>query len=242
MDEHEPLIEFSGVCFAYPGGHPVLKEVDFTFSARDRIGLLAPNGSGKTTLFHLIMGLIKPQAGTIRIFGKPVQKERDFVAVRRRIGLLFQDSDDQLFCPTVLEDVAFGPLNMGRSRREAAQISRDMLLSLGLDGYEDRITYQLSGGEKRLVALAAVLAMEPRVLLLDEPLTGLDEKTRAVIYRYLPACGLPYMIISHDLDFLLSATTTLYTLESGRLLPDTRIHIHRHEHAHALGDRPHKHT
>lgn len=242
MGKYEALIELTDVSFAYPDGGSVLKDLNFTFLDGDRIGLLAPNGSGKTTFFHLIMGLLRPQAGTIRLFGNPVQKERDFVPVRRQIGLLFQDSDDQLFCPTVLEDVAFGPLNMGKSRQEAARISRDILLSLGLSGYEERITYKLSGGEKRLVALAAVLAMGPRVLLLDEPLTGLDGKTRRVIENILLACGLPYIIISHDVDFLVATTDALYSLESGRLFPDTQFHLHRHEHAHVLGNHPHKHN
>ncbi|MFZ5564633.1 MAG: energy-coupling factor ABC transporter ATP-binding protein [Thermodesulfobacteriota bacterium] len=242
MGNYQPLIELSGVSFAYPDGGPVLTDVDFTFLDGDRIGLLAPNGSGKTTFFHLIMGLLKPRQGTIRIFGKPVQREKDFVAVRRQIGLLFQDSDDQLFCPTVLEDVAFGPLNMGKSRQEASRIARDIILSMGLAGYEDRVTYKLSGGEKRLVAMAAVLAMGPRVLLLDEPLTGLDGKTRRLIENFLLACGLPYIIISHDVDFLMTTTDALYTLEAGRLYPDTHIHLHRHEHAHLLGNHPHKHN
>jgi cobalt/nickel transport system ATP-binding protein len=141
-----PIIKIDGISFHYPGAAPVLKDLDFTLFEGDRIGLIAPNGSGKTTLFHIIMGLLKPTAGRIEIFGQRVAEEEDFVDVRRRIGLLFQDADDQLFSPTVLEDVAFGPLNLGKSKQEAIAISRKTLSFLGLDGFEDRITIRLSGG------------------------------------------------------------------------------------------------
>ena len=138
-----------------------MKNLDFEFHKGDRIGLVAPNGSGKTTLFHVIMGLLKPSAGRIVIFGQTRRKEKDFIDVRHRIGLLFQDADDQLFSPTVLEDVAFGPLNLGKTKQEALDISRRTLSFLGLSGFENRITFKLSGGEKRLVSLATILAMEP---------------------------------------------------------------------------------
>lgn len=241
MDKKQPVIEFQQVSFAYPGSRQVLDNLDFIFCEGDRIGLLAPNGSGKTTFFHVIMGLLKPQAGVIKIFGQPMKNEKDYIRVRRRVGLLFQDADDQLFCPTVLEDVAFGPLNMGRSKAEALAVSRDTLGFLGLTGYEKKVTFQLSGGEKRLVALASVLSMKPEVLLLDEPLTGLDIKTQQVIKNLLPGLGLSYIIISHDLDFLTTTTESIYTLDAGKIKLDDRPHYHHHEHAHLLGNRPHRH-
>lgn len=241
MDNRPPVIELQGIDFAYTSEHPVLQGLDFTFCEDDRVGLLAPNGSGKTTFFHIIMGLLKPDRGTIRIFGSPVRTERDFAGVRQRIGLLFQDSDDQLFCPTVLEDVAFGPLNLGNTRQGAVAIARETLAAIGFSGYEDRITYKLSGGEKRMVALAAVLAMKPEALLLDEPLTGLDTSTQKVLLDILKQLNLPYIIISHDIDFLGATTRDIYTLEEGRIILDTRIHYHRHEHAHVFGNRPHRH-
>ena len=152
MKKNEPVIHLQNICFAYPGGAPVFNGMEFALQEGDRVGLIAPNGSGKTTLFHLIMGLLKPDSGTIEIFGQTLSAEKDFAAVRRRVGLLFQDSDDQLFNPTVLEDVAFGPLNLGKSKAEAVDISRNTLNFLGLKGFEDRITFRLSGGEKRPVA------------------------------------------------------------------------------------------
>ena len=115
MNSKTPIINLQNISFNYPGGKPVLDHLDFQFYSGDRIGLIAPNGSGKTTFFHLIMGLNKPTSGHLELFGKPVSSARDFEEARRRIGLLFQDPDDQLFSPTVIEDVAFGPLNLGKS-------------------------------------------------------------------------------------------------------------------------------
>ena len=241
MNKAESLIDLRGITFAYPGAAPVLKNLELHLKRGDRLGLVAPNGSGKTTLLHIIMGLLKPVAGNIHIFGKPVRAEKDFVNVRRRIGLLFQDSDDQLFSPTVLEDVAFGPLNLGKSKNEAVATARHTLAYLGLDGFEDRVTFKLSGGEKRLVSLATVLAMQPEVLLLDEPVNGLDSHTREKITRILRDLRLSYLIISHDLDFLAATTAGIYTLQNGTILLDEKLHVHRHVHAHPHGTFPHQH-
>jgi cobalt/nickel transport system ATP-binding protein len=237
-----PLIALESICFAYPRGTVVLDRLDFQLHPGERIGLVAPNGSGKTTVFHVIMGLLKPTDGTVRLFGQPMADEKDFAAFRHRIGLLFQDPDDQLFCPTVLDDVAFGPLNLGRSKEEAAALSRRVLSFLGLEGFEDRVTFKLSGGEKRLVSLAAVLALEPEVLLLDEPTAGLDQKTKARLVQVLNALNLPGVVISHEYDFLEATTNRIYSMEAGRILLDEEIHLHRHEHAHRLGRRPHAHA
>ena len=237
-----PIINLKGIHFSYDGGQPVFHHLDFKFYQGDRTGLVAPNGSGKTTLFHLIMGLIKPASGQIELFGRSVTTARDFEAVRRRIGLLFQDPDDQLFSPTVLEDVAFGPLNLGKTKEEAKDIARRTLADLGLEGFEDRITFKLSGGEKRLVSLATILAMEPEVLLLDEPLTGLDVATRSKIVEIISRLDLSYIIISHDIDFLLDTSNQICTIEHGKILFEdiSQIHVHRHVHPH--GQQPHKHA
>jgi cobalt/nickel transport system ATP-binding protein len=241
MTAGAPLIDLAGIHFSYPGGPPVLRDLDFRLYAGDRVGIIAPNGSGKTTLFHLIVGLVKPLSGRMQIFGQEVREEKDFAEVRGRIGLLFQDADDQLFSPTVLEDVAFGPLNLGKSKEEAASIASRTLASLGLSGFEDRITFKLSGGEKRLVALATVLAMEPEVLLLDEPANGLDVKIRATLMQILHGLNLSYILISHEMDFLSATTTTIYTMEGGKILLDRELHLHQHLHAHPLGLCPHEH-
>jgi cobalt/nickel transport system ATP-binding protein len=241
MDESQLIVKMMGINFSHSEHSPILKDLDFEFFRGDRIGFIAPNGSGKTTLFHMMMGLIKPLSGSIEIFGNPMDTERDFAQIRPRIGLLFQDADDQLFCPTVLEDVAFGPLNMGKSKKDALEISRRTLAFLGLSDFENRITFKLSGGEKKLVSLATVLSMEPEVLLLDEPLMGLDTKTRSVITRALTDMSISYIIISHNINFLETTTHSTVTMRDGKIIADDQVHVHIHDHAHVHGDVPHKH-
>ena len=241
MQKNNVLINLEGISFKYPQGPLVLDGLDFKLQRGNRVGLIAPNGSGKTTLLHIIMGLLKPLSGKLEIFGKPANEEKDFAAARRHIGLLFQDADDQLFSPTVLEDVAFGPLNLGRSKNEAIQIARQTLEHLDLAGFEERITFKLSGGEKRLVSLATVLAMEPEVLLLDEPMNGLDIKTKTKLTEILRDIELSYVLISHDFDFLAETADCIYTMADGKILVDNQLHLHEHVHAHEHGVYPHQH-
>jgi len=241
VDNNNLIINLTDISFSYPGEPEVLDKLNLQFSRNEKTGLMGPNGSGKTTLFHIIMGLLKPLSGNIEIFGKPAKEEKDFIDVRKRIGLLFQDADDQLFSPTVLEDVAFGPLNLGKSKDEAIDIARKTLEFLDLAGFEDRITYKLSGGEKRLVSLATVLAMEPEILLLDEPTTGLDEKTKTKIKKILRELDLSYILISHEFDLLSEITDSIYTMDKGKILFDKEVHLHKHVHAHPHGSYSHEH-
>jgi cobalt/nickel transport system ATP-binding protein len=217
MDSHAALIRLTGIEFAYRGGEQVFRGLDFELKTGERVGLVGRNGSGKTTLLLLIEGLLRPTAGTVEIFGERRVSEKDFRSVRERVGFLFQDPDDQLFSPTVIEDVAFGPLNLGKSKSEALATARETLRILGLDGFEDRITYRLSHGEKKMVSLATVLAMKPEVLLFDEPVTGLDERTRARIMELLSNLPQPRVIVSHDREFLAGVTDRICRLESGRI-------------------------
>jgi len=199
----EPLIELRNVTFSYPGApFPIFQDFNYQVLPGKHVGLVGPNGCGKTTLLHLMMGLVRPQTGSIVIFGQEVKTEKDFMAVRQKVGLLFQNPDDQLFCPTVLEDVAFGPLNQGKSPAAAIEIARATMTRLGLTGFEDRVTYKLSGGEKKLVSLATVLAMNPRLLLLDEPTAGLDEATKHRLIHILNDLDVACLIVSHENDFL----------------------------------------
>ncbi|EME67654.1 ABC-type cobalt transport system, ATPase component [Paramagnetospirillum caucaseum] len=211
------LIRLEGVSHAFDDARPLLDGVDFALAAGERVALLGANGSGKTTLLHVMVGLIRPKAGTVHAFGRERRAEADFVEVRARAGLLFQDADDQLFCPTVAEDVAFGPLNLGRSRAEARAIVHATLDRLGLAALEDRVTHKLSGGQKRLVSLAAVLAMEPEVLLLDEPSNALDEPTRARLLDILAGLPQAMVIVSHDREVVERLATRRITLDGGTL-------------------------
>jgi len=223
------IINLKGIFFKYPGTTKnIIENLDLKFYSGDRIGIMSPNGSGKTSLFYIIMGLLKPDAGNIKIFNKPVITEKDFEKVRFRIGLLFQDANDQLFSPTVLEDVAFGPLNIGKTPDQAKKIAKDTLYELGLDGFEHRVTHKLSGGEKRLVALATVLAMKPEVLLLDEPSSGLDEKTKTRLVDVLSHLDLSYILISHESDFLYKLTDSIYTMENGKIFSGKKKHQYIH--------------
>ncbi len=217
MGKRAILIRLEDITFGYNSTRDVLRKLRFTFSEGDRVGLTGPNGSGKTTLFHVIMGLLKPKKGEIEIFGKRMHDEADYREVRERIGLLFQDANDQLFCPTVAEDIAFGPLNLGKNHEEALKIVREALKTLGLIGFEDRVTYKLSGGEKKLISLATVLAMKPEVLLLDEPTSGLDEETTERIIQVLNRSSTSYMIISQDKGLLARTTRCIYRMANGKL-------------------------
>ena len=237
----QTILNLSKIRYNHPGGPLVLKDLDFCMCTGDRIGLVAPNGSGKTTLFHIIMGLLKPLSGIVEVFGKARQTEKDFEEVRRRIGLLFQDADDQLFSPTVLEDVAFGPLNLDKSRDEAVAIARKTLSFLGLEGFEDRVTYKLSGGEKRLVSLATVLAMEPEVLLLDEPFTGLDSHTKDRLIDILNSLELSFVLISHEFEFLSKIVSRSYSMGGGRIFLDEELHVHIHSHGRLTEKQSHRH-
>jgi len=241
VDINNLIINLTDIYFSYNKSPNVLEGLNLHFSRNEKIGLMGPNGSGKTTLFHIIMGLLKPVSGKIEIFGKTAKEEKDFIDVRRRIGLLFQDADDQLFSPTVLEDITFGPLNLGKSRDEAIDIARKTLDFLDLAKFEDRFTYKLSGGEKRLVSLATVLAMEPEILLLDEPTTGLDEKTKTMIKKTLSELDLSYILISHEFDLLSEITDSIYTMGNGKILFDDDVHFHQHAHAHPHGSYFHEH-
>ena len=213
----EFLIDLENVSFSYPGQGPVLDRLNFQLRKGERLGLIGPNGSGKSTLMHLLMGLIKPDSGSVRLFGKPMAGEKDFKQARKRLGFVFQNADDQLFSPTVIEDVAFGLLNNGKTPKEAVALSKKMLRALDLDGFEDRITYKLSGGEKKLVSLATVLVMAPEVLLLDEPTTGLDEQTVKRIAGLLNELDIGYVVVSHEFDFLAKTTRDIFAMKNGQI-------------------------
>ncbi len=230
MTTCEVILRLENISFNYPGRQPVINNLSLTINKGDRIGLAGPNGSGKTTLFHIMMGLLNASSGTIEFFGKPVKTQNDFKEVYKKVGLLFQEVDDQLFSPTVLEDVAFGPLNLGKSKTEARNIAQDTLKRLGITHFENRVTHKLSGGEKRLVALATVLSMEPELLLLDEPSTGLDEKTKSVLVDVLNRLDLSYILISHESDFMSQITDTMFMMENGQLTKDAHIHSYVHTH------------
>ncbi len=212
------LIELKDISFAYPGQAPVLEGANLTLAAGQRLSLTGPNGAGKSTLLRITLGLQKPTSGTVSVFGQPRTQEADFHEVRRRVGLVFQDADDQLFCPTVAEDIAFGPLNLGKSRDEALAIVDRVLSDLELMHLKNRITHKLSGGEKRLVTLATVLAMDPEALLLDEPTNALDTKNEARLLEILQSLPQAILLVSHAPAFRQALAPETLDLQDGRLV------------------------
>ena len=214
------LIELDGVRFGYPGAAELFAGIDLAVGRGERVGLVGANGSGKTTLFHVIVGLARHTAGTLRVAGRAVESAADYGRVRREVGFLFQNSEDQLFCPTVAEDVAFGPLNLGLAPAEAEAVVAETLASLDLTGYADKVTSRLSGGEQRLVALATVLAMRPAALLLDEPAAGLDPRGRSRLAALLDRIGGTQVISSHDMEFVRATCRRVIVLDRGAVVAD----------------------
>ncbi len=229
-----PLVELQNVTLARDGV-AVLQGVDLTLTAGERLAIVGPNGAGKTTLLRAIVGLERPAQGTIRLFGASCVEERDFRPFRPRIGYLFQDSEDQLFCPTVLEDVCFGPLNMGLSEAQAQAQAADVLDALGIGHLADRISHRLSGGEKRLVCLAGLLAMRPDVLMLDEPTNGVDVSNGRRLRDALRTFSGALLLVSHDDAFISELATHALVIQDQGLVP-AQIHTHPHSHSH-----PHVH-
>lgn len=213
------LIALDNIHFAYPSHAPVLAGASMQLAAGDRVSLVGPNGAGKSTLLRVILGLQKPSQGTVTAFGSRRETEADFHEVRRRVGLVFQDPDDQLFCPTVAEDIAFGPLNLGKTRDDALVIVDRLLADLDLIHLRDRVTHQLSGGEKRLITLATVLAMEPEVLLLDEPTNALDPENEARLRTILKSLPQAVLLVSHSQDFRQDIAPDALHLRDGVLTP-----------------------
>lgn len=211
------LIRLTGITFGYNGKPLLFDSLDFFVSEGERVGVIGPNGCGKTTLFNIIMGFVKPASGLIEIGGKVIKGEKDFQKVREMIGFLFQNSDDQLFCPSVREEVAFGLLNQRLPRNEVEKRIRESLELVGLQGFEERTPYNLSEGEKRRLALATIVAMKPRILLLDEPTNGIDEDGINSIKKILSDHNYTYIVISQDMNFLKDTTEIIYTIEQGRL-------------------------
>lgn len=234
------VIELKDITYAFPDRDNALNGLNFHLHHGEKLGLFGPNGAGKTTMLHILMGLIKPNSGEIEIFGTPMKDAQTFDEARLRIGFLFQHSDDQLFCPTVLDDVAFGPLNQGLSRDEAAERAAEALETVGLSGFEDRIPHRLSGGEKKLVALATILSMRPEVLILDEPTTGLSPEAKDRLIHILHDLDMARLVVSHDMDFLNATTDRLIAMRDGKIRPG-ELKPHTHTHVHEEGDVPHQH-
>jgi len=212
------MIRFDNVTVAYEKGAPVLKNVSFTVETGEAVGLIGANGAGKTTLMRALLGLVGHQ-GTITVDGVEVTK-RNLPEIRRKLGFVLQNSDNQMFMPTVYEDMIFGPLNYGLSRAETDARVDAVLTRLGLQDLKHRHNHKLSGGEKRMAAIATVLAMEPEALLMDEPTSALDPRNRRLMIETIRALPGTKIITSHDLDMIWDTCSRVILLDGGAVAAD----------------------
>ena len=246
------MIAVRGLDYRYPDGHDALLDVSFTLAPGERVALIGPNGAGKSTLLLHLNGLLPdrpPSIPAVTVDGLSVA-EANLREIRRRVGLLFQDPDDQLFCPTVWEDVAFGPRQLGLREPELSRLVTESLAQVGLAGFEERLPHHLSRGEKRRACLAGLLACDARVLVLDEPTSDLDPRGRRELMALLSRLPVTQLIATHDLEFVVEICARTIVLDGGRIVADgptrrllddeplmlahglERPHILRHSHPH----------
>ena len=215
-------VEVSGLSYCYEGRISALEGISFSVEEKERVGVIGPNGSGKSTLLMHLNGILPEDRGnnsSVRIFGESIAEE-NLRQVRRKVGLLFQNTDDQLFCPTVFEDIAFGPEQFGLKGDELRRRVQMALCAVGLEGYEDRLPHHLSNGEKRRVCLAGVLVCDPNILLLDEPTSDLDPRGRRELKNLLSGLAATLVIASHDLDLVAELCTRVIVLDRGSLVAE----------------------
>jgi cobalt transport protein ATP-binding subunit len=213
-------IEIQGLEFAYPDGRLALDGIDLSIGAGERVAVLGPNGAGKTTLALHLNGIHLPRKGRVVVGGAPVVEE-NLAEIRRRVGMVFQDSNDQLFMPSVREDVAYGPANFGIAGQELESRVESSLAAVGASELANRPAHHLSGGERRRAALATVLSMEPDVLVFDEPTSDLDGVGRRELAATLRPLDMTQVIITHDLSLALELCPRSIVMREGRIVSDT---------------------
>ncbi|NPV93152.1 MAG: ABC transporter ATP-binding protein [Firmicutes bacterium] len=217
MSHH--IIEARDLHFAYPDGHQAINGISFRILHGESVGIIGANGAGKSTLLMLLMGVLLPSAGEVRV-GDMVVTRKTLPLVRQRLGMVFQDPDDQLFMTTVYDDVAFGPRNY---RLDEDEVERRVMMALemvGIPHLKDRAPFKLSGGEKRSAAIASVLSMQPDILLMDEPTSSLDPKSRRMLMRQLEGFEHTKIITSHDLDMVYELCERIILVKDGTVVSD----------------------
>ncbi len=218
------VIETKDVSYQYPDGTPALNKVNFQAPKGKIVALLGPNGAGKSTLFLHFNGILKPSSGTVMVDGETLDySKKGLMNVRQKVGIVFQNPDDQLFAPTVAEDVAFGPLNIELEPDEVRERVDEALNRVGMAGYEKRPPHHLSGGQKKRVAIAGILAMHPEIMVLDEPTSGLDPKGASQILRILNQLnkeGMSIIISTHDVDLVPLYASSVYIISEGQIVKE----------------------
>ena len=213
------MIEFQNVNFAYEKDKPVLHDMSFRIESGESVGLIGANGAGKSTIMKLLLGLLQTSDGKVLIDGTEVKKET-LGDIRAKLGFVLQNSDNQMFMPTVYEDMIFGPLNYGLSREETDKRVDEVLELLGLEYLKHRYNHKISGGEKRMGAIATILAMEPAAILMDEPTSALDPYNRRLVINTIRGLGQTKLIASHDLDMILDTCDRVILISRGRVAAD----------------------
>ena len=213
------MIEFRHVDFSYEKDRPVLRDLSFRIEKGESVGLIGANGAGKSTVMKLLLGLLTPKSGEILVDGVPVGK-KTLAEIRRKLGFVLQNSDNQMFMPTVYEDMIFAPLNYGLSREEAERRVDTALERLGMQELKHRHNHRISGGEKRMAAIATILAMEPEAVLMDEPSSALDPCNRRRVINIIRELPQTKLITSHDLDMILDTCERVILLSGGRIVAD----------------------
>ena len=213
------MIEFKHVDFSYEKDRPVLRDLSFRIENGESVGLIGANGAGKSTVMKLLLGLLAPTSGEILVDGLRVEK-KTLPEIRRKLGFVLQNSDNQMFMPTVYEDMIFAPLNYGLSREEAEQKVDAVLQKLGLQELKHRHNHRISGGEKRMAAIATILAMEPEAVLMDEPSSALDPYNRRLVINTIRELRQTKLITSHDLDMILDTCERVILLSGGSIAAD----------------------
>ena len=212
------MIAFRNVSFSYDNGRPVVEDLSFSIRKGETVGLIGANGAGKSTIMRLLLGLVTGQ-GEITVDGLPLNKQ-NLPAIRQKIGFVLQDSDNQMFMPTVYEDMVFGPRNYGLSKEETERRVDAVLQSLGLQDLKHRYNHKISGGEKRMAAIATILAMEPEAILMDEPSTALDPVNRRTVINTIKRLPQTKLIAAHDLDMILDTCQRVILLSHGSIVAD----------------------
>jgi cobalt/nickel transport system ATP-binding protein len=218
--ESDLILRVSGLSFFYPGGPPVLQSLDFDVAAGESIGVVGPNGAGKTTLFLCLAGALSPPKKSVCVAGLDPGDRANRSALPSKIGIVFQNSDDQLFNASVYDDVAFGPLNLQLPAEAVRERVAEAIERVHLQGLEDRVPFHLSSGEKRRAAIAGVLALRPEVLLIDEPSAHLDPRGRRELIRLLNSLEGTKLLASHDLELILQTCRRAIVLDAGKLMAD----------------------
>lgn len=218
-DTHAPVIAIDGLTYAYPDGLEALRGVSLRIMPDEKVALVGPNGAGKSTLMLHLNGILGAPESPVRVCGLPLTKEH-LPVIRGRVGLVFQNPDDQLFSPTVFEDVAFGPLHMGLPEAEVRRRAAVALQQVGLPGFEERLPHHLSIGQKKRVAIATVLAMEPEILVLDEPTAGLDPRGRRLLIDLLRALPRTMLVSTHDIWLVDELFPRMIVMDEGQIVAD----------------------